>query len=86
MLARRRAIMSRARSLGITAVISGRYHLRGPAGDGPFETILHGVAGRWIGTSPLGKGALFIASSMNDTGETVISLDAARLGKRRTRG
>ena len=45
-----------------------------------YETILHGVAGRWIGTSPLGKGALFIASSMNDTGKTVISLDAARLG------
>src|SRR5580700_4146302 len=45
-----------------------------------YEPILHGVPGRGIRTSPFGKGALFIASAMNDPGKTVISLDAARLG------
>ena len=45
-----------------------------------YETVLHGVPGRGIRTSPLGKGALFIASAMNDARETVIALDATRLG------
>src|SRR5262245_27645262 len=45
-----------------------------------YKAILHGVPGCRIRTSSLRKGALFHAPSMNDARETIVSLDAPRLG------
>src|ERR1700730_11015514 len=45
-----------------------------------YEAILHGVPGRRIRTSSLRKVALFHAPSMNNPRQTIVSLDATRLG------
>src|SRR5258706_1091784 len=43
------------------------------------ETVFDGIPGRRIGTFPLREQGLFGSPSMQQSGETVVSFDAARL-------
>jgi hypothetical protein len=79
------------RAVARTDVYGGLFHLLQARPGGRLaqreeivikdKTILHSVPGQRIRASSLCKGALFHAPTVNDSRQTIISLDAARLVK-----